>query len=595
MRGLNMRLMVFVALAFLAAGCPFVVCRALAAEFPFTGYIAAREAEVASGPGRRFYTTDKLPRGTQIEVYREDDAGWLAIRPPEGSFSWIPAEHIEPLDNDMGKVRTATDSWIGTTIEDVKEHKSQVALKAGELVEIIDRKKIATSGSEESWLKIAPPAGEFRYVHSRDVSREPVEVERVGVEETESLEPDILTPAISQGERETDEPRQFRSSTSAVALRDIDEVRKRLAAMRKDLSSLAVGNALGGAGEDGQTVQQVQFQSNVAGSNVGSRSSLSPDGFVPRKRRSKRAAWAGARSQPILSRQWFARVHAADARRRTASRTRQTACFCGDDAHRQPRRASFAGASASGAAGDLAQIELDLTLMVAQDKSTWNLAAIRSRVEQLVEHGASPAERGQARLLLDKIKQFEDAFAVADHGPLGPASGMAGEAPTGSPYAPRYDAKGWLKPVVSRSKAAAPYAVVDQDGKPLAFVTPSPGLNIAALRQQRSRPVRQAGLYRRAEDAARRRRAGDRPGAARAVADTVSLPGQRQQPCVWPQPPWRLSRVVPARPDDAGAPFPPRLGGHWPDRRRRGNDCWCAGQSRESLRRSPLLRPGRPR
>jgi hypothetical protein len=128
----------------------------------------------------------------------------------------------------------------------------------------------------------------------------------------------------------------------------------------------------------------------------------------------------------------------------------------------------------------LQQLELELSLMLAQDKSTWNLAAIRSRVEQLVERSPTPADRGQARLLLDKIKQFEDAFVVAGQGPLGTAAASANAEPAaGSPYAPRYDAKGWLKPVVSRNKPAAPYAIVDEDGKPLCFVTPSPGLNIA--------------------------------------------------------------------------------------------------------------------
>jgi hypothetical protein len=106
------------------------------------------------------------------------------------------------------------------------------------------------------------------------------------------------------------------------------------------------------------------------------------------------------------------------------------------------------------------------------------LAAIRSRALQLVERSPTAADRGQARLLLDKINQFEDAFAVAGQGPLG-AAAAATETAAGSPYAPRYDAKGWLKPVVSRNKPAAPYAIVDEDGKPLCFVTPSPGLNIA--------------------------------------------------------------------------------------------------------------------
>ncbi|MCI0357423.1 MAG: SH3 domain-containing protein [Planctomycetaceae bacterium] len=491
MRGLTMRLDVFAALAFLAG----LVCLAavvpatFAAEFPFDGYIAAREAEVASGPGRRFYTTDKLPRGTKVEVYREDDAGWLAIRPPEGSFSWVPAEHVEPQGDDMGKVLAATESWIGTSIEDVKQHKSQVSLKAGELVEIKGRKKVTTADGDQAWLKISPPAGEFRFVHSRDVSRERVEVEEAVAGESgtltpalsqrereveDTLTPDALTPALSQAERETEEPRAFRPSTSAIALRDIDEVRSRLAAMREDLAGLA------GRNTKGNPVQQVQFQAAP-----GSDRWLSPDGFVPRKRRASEQLGPvpvpgerQARSQPQFTRPTrdasggaslspaASRAHVSLAAQPIASQP-----ITNQPISSQPITAQ--------ALDELAQLELDLSLMVAQDKSTWNLAAIRARAEKLVEHGPTAAERGQARLLLDKIKQFEDAFSVADQGLLASSAAGGSELPPGSPYAPRYDAKGWLKPVVSRTKPAAPYAVVDEDGKPLCFVTPSPGLNLA--------------------------------------------------------------------------------------------------------------------
>ena len=56
---------------------------------------------------------------------------------------------------------------------------------------------------------------------------------------------------------------------------------------------------------------------------------------------------------------------------------------------------------------------------------------------------------------------------------------------------PRYDAQGWLKPVVSKKSKtpAAPYAVVDSEGQPLCFVSPSPGLNLNRYLNK------QVGLY----------------------------------------------------------------------------------------------------
>lgn len=463
-----MRLVVFVALLCLAAGA-----QSAGAEFPFAGYIATRQAEVASGPGRRFYTTGKLQRGAEVEVYREDDAGWLAIRPPEGSFSWVPAVHIESLDGGMGKVRSVAEVWIGTSIETVKEHKSQVALKVGELVEIIDRKSVKTDIGEEAWLKIAPPPGEFRYVHSRDVSREPVEEEPPPSDSPQPLKTSE-TPAESQASQETGEPRPFRPEGGAIALKDIQEVRGRLAAMRRDLASLAResnGESTNEAAASAD-VQLAQYQSAPTASR-----SLSPDGFVPRKRRPSEQLGPVPAPSPYLS---LATAPSFSRPMRDAGpQLAHARPFTAASPVSTTSTAATPRTSANTPASELAQLELELSLMVAQDKSSWDLAAIRSRVQRLVDHGATPAQRGEARLLLDKIAQFEDAFDVSGQGPLGASTETTISDAGNSAYAPHYDAKGWLKPVVSRSKPAAPYAIVDQAGKPLAFVTPSPGLNIA--------------------------------------------------------------------------------------------------------------------
>ena len=444
---------------------------AAAAEFPFEGYVTADSAEIASGPGRRFYVTDKLPRGTKVEVYREDDAGWLAIRPPEGSFSWLPAEHVEEIEEGVGKVKSAAECWIGTTIEQVPEHKSQVSLKAGELVEIIDRKQVKTAEGSEQWLKIAPPAGEFRFIHSRDVSREPVAVD--------IPEPEVAAESSAETASTNDqaaEPRHFRPSESAIALRDIDEVRSKLAAMREDLAGLAgssaekrrlprasAPNAIG-------DVELAQYKSSVESDRP-----LSPDGFVPRRRRENESLAAPVTSQ--------ARTRAPLEPLPRVAQSRPLAATASPIPSMPPSTNT-----SDSFAERLEKLDVELSLMLAQDKSTWNLAGIRQRVEQLVASGPTPAERGQARLLLEKIKQFEETFEVSGYGPLA-AAASGEEAAAGSPYAPRYDAKGWLKPVISRAKPAAPYAVVDADGKPLCFVTPSPGLNLGRYANK------EVGLY----------------------------------------------------------------------------------------------------
>jgi hypothetical protein len=455
-------------------------------DFPYEAFVAVEQAEVVAGPGHRYYATDRLTRGTKVEIYREEASGWLAIRPPEGAFSWTPAESIERLKDDpsLGRLKEPAAAWIGTAAEHVGEHRQQVTLKAGEMVQILGEKSVVGGSQKQKWLKIAPPAGEFRWIHLRDVSRQmPAEESSRQAAENEikaAREPvkNALIQRANERERELEEPRRFHVGERAIALQDIEQP----SASRVD-----------------RRVEPAQFQAATSGNGK----TLSPDGFVPRKRRSGEPPqpmtaaptpnFRASSSQPIRQ--------PIDSSPRVASATPPT--------RTQPISVSTpaaTGVNASQLQQQLEQIELDLSLMLAQDKSLWNLAPLRERVQRLVEQGADPAARGHARLLLDKIKQFEETFNVEDFGPIGASTG--GSAARGVPAAsstgvgkppaqsssladPRYDAQGWLKPVVSRKsdKPIAPYAVVDQDGQPLCFVTPSPGLNLNRYLNK------QVGLY----------------------------------------------------------------------------------------------------
>ena len=78
----------------------WVFCVAAAARpppaqtFPYKAFVAADDVYVRSGPGENYYPTDKLKTGDQVEVYRHDPGGWLAIRPVPGSFSWVSARYL---------------------------------------------------------------------------------------------------------------------------------------------------------------------------------------------------------------------------------------------------------------------------------------------------------------------------------------------------------------------------------------------------------------------------------------------------------------------------------------------------------------------
>ncbi|MCS7303856.1 MAG: SH3 domain-containing protein [Thermoguttaceae bacterium] len=123
-----------------------------------------------SGPGVEYYPTDILQAGQIVEVYRHDPAGWCAIRPPEGSFSWVWAEQIEILPDGLGKAKQdQVPVVVGsrlTSLQDVV----QVYLKQAEAVELLEEETLSQQKIKGAWYKIAPPSGEFRWIFSQDIS-----------------------------------------------------------------------------------------------------------------------------------------------------------------------------------------------------------------------------------------------------------------------------------------------------------------------------------------------------------------------------------------------------------------------------------------
>lgn len=138
-------------------------------------------------------------------------------------------------------------------------------------------------------------------------------------------------------------------------------------------------------------------------------------------------------------------------------------------------------------------LEVDLSETVAKSPSQWRLASLRQDAESLLEQSDTTLHRGKARLLLEKIKEFEKlqiGYAGIEGGePLatiapkvadmdGLQIGTTDASPTLNGFDPRFDGRGWLLPVHSSKQASPPYALLDQDGQILVFVSPAPGLNL---------------------------------------------------------------------------------------------------------------------
>ncbi|MEZ6136684.1 MAG: hypothetical protein R3C53_17445 [Pirellulaceae bacterium] len=173
-----------------ASNSPAASLRSVSLEAPQTVYVAVATAEVYSGPSTDTYPTGHLERGAALQVYHRSEDGWLGIRPPENSFSWVPAADAYLLPG--GKVIEITSdksvSWIGTELGSAKQYRWQVQLEAGEQLAVLGETSTADrEGRETLWYKIAPPRGEFRWIDERAITIHPPKISRASNEAAGTL------------------------------------------------------------------------------------------------------------------------------------------------------------------------------------------------------------------------------------------------------------------------------------------------------------------------------------------------------------------------------------------------------------------------
>lgn len=137
---------------------------------PYVAVVSADDTPVHSGPGRNYYVTGRLRHGAEVEVYRHDAGGWLAIRPPEGSFSLVGSRYLRRNGDGLA---TVLDDQVGARIgslESPDRDVVQVRLKRGEEVQLLEPEPVTSPNSRQTWYMISPPAGEFRWIHESRIA-----------------------------------------------------------------------------------------------------------------------------------------------------------------------------------------------------------------------------------------------------------------------------------------------------------------------------------------------------------------------------------------------------------------------------------------
>ncbi|MEM9367145.1 MAG: hypothetical protein AAGD07_14220, partial [Planctomycetota bacterium] len=146
---------------------------------PFLVFVAHDDAYLRCGPAGEHYRTDPLRHGQELEVYVSTDDGWLGVRPVEDSFCWV---HSDAIEVDPSSVRSdredrlgvvvedKTVAWIGTNLGRARRYRWQVQLAEGEEVVIIGTAQRDGPDGPQTWFRIVPPSGEFRWIHQDQIA-----------------------------------------------------------------------------------------------------------------------------------------------------------------------------------------------------------------------------------------------------------------------------------------------------------------------------------------------------------------------------------------------------------------------------------------
>jgi uncharacterized protein YraI len=144
---------------------------ALAQVYPQEVSIVLPNVEVRSGPSAKFYATGELRQGERVIVVREckDDPGWLEIKPPPGSFSWVNAKHVKVVTSAYATVavmNTDAGDTIPALVGSAKATgKPDVQTKSGYVRgSIVNVVNPPLNVDGESWIPLQPDAREVRYI-----------------------------------------------------------------------------------------------------------------------------------------------------------------------------------------------------------------------------------------------------------------------------------------------------------------------------------------------------------------------------------------------------------------------------------------------
>jgi len=394
---------------------------------PYRGYANADDVYVRSGPGQNYYPVLRLRRGETVDVYRHDPGGWYAIRPPADCFSWVSAEFVEPGEGRMAMIKGQhVVARVGSAFSDIRDV-IQVRLDEGEQVEVLEAKRIGSGPAAQTWYKIAPPAGEFRWVSGQFIDRE------APTHQAHQRDPNKNLLIARHARRNVgDDPPPPHERGEVVESRY---------------------DRLPSAGEARQRRSHDETLDDDDEFDPGKRE------VTPRKTKARRAETDEPRERRT---EWVPPP--------------------------SPRRKPVGPSGDKELLQELEELDLALSTEVAKDPAAWNLRQLRWRVDTLLSQSDTALDRGRVRLVQRKVARFEDI--KQRHDAIGTAQlatdlrnqdlvrASLGGSLAARPDGGRYDGVGKLTQVYPAQSGVASFALVDNEGRVTQYVTAAPGVNL---------------------------------------------------------------------------------------------------------------------
>lgn len=520
-------------------------------QYPYVAFVSSTKTFVRSGPSERHYPTSSLASGAAVEVFRHDPQGWCAVRPPHDAFSLVPKQSLRVLDEQTAEV--IVDDAVARVGSQLSPQKQavQVMLRKGERVQLLEPSlpAEATRGTND-WVRIAPPAGEFRWVAAKDLSLEPpfenappshatlgkIQWQSFGA----SAMPQAATPVQNEAPQDAGDAFSHLNASESKPLRS--------------------GAATGGPTH---VLENAEYVDETVRIVEGSPAELQLAQYAQR---------SGAETSVAAPPLYPAKTYPAEKQPLPAVFDTPQRI---DYDNRLPPRIKFRDeASSLPENRRIAELQMRLSREVVQPPQQWNLIALREETAVLLANEQEPAAREQYRELLNRIATFEqvqaryqqpvlselakaEATQASTRGAASPAvetsdpldvelpevalpevvlpenlsaSATNSPAPAHTPGSAeileriredlgtgaakpqaneivsarrqanpvqvdpfestgnlhtnvgteeaKYDAVGILKPVVSKRAKAPRYALVDQQGEVVSFVTPTPDVNL---------------------------------------------------------------------------------------------------------------------